>query len=255
VILAKFLTTTGVSYEIEEIIKGARRQLVLVSPYLRVNDRFRQLLEEKNMFKTDIRLIYGKQELSPSEIEWISGLKSIRTSFCKNLHAKCYYNETQGIVTSMNLYEFSEVNNQEIGIALSAANDPELYEAMQNEVERLLRSSEEVTLSVQKVAKEEKKADPTKATVKSVPAPVAKSASTPAAKQGSTGSCIRCGTALPLDIDHPYCRKCYADWKKEGGDSLSQEKYCHWCGKPNKSTLEKPVDYECYKKHLKPLGL
>jgi hypothetical protein len=54
--LTEFLTTTGVSYNIERIIKNASDKLILVSPYLKINERLKQSLEEKNLYKSlDIR--------------------------------------------------------------------------------------------------------------------------------------------------------------------------------------------------------
>jgi phosphatidylserine/phosphatidylglycerophosphate/cardiolipin synthase-like enzyme len=227
--MAEFLTTTGVSHRIEQIINGARKRLVLVSPYLKINERFKQLLEEKDRWKIDIRVIYGKQDLAPSEIEWISKLKSVRTSYCKNLHAKCYYNDESGIVTSMNLYEFSEVNNQEIGIAISIDTDRELFKAMEDEVERLLRSSEEVTLTVQKKVEQDKKqvVQPKSETKK------------------QEGTCIRCGNNIKLDIEHPYCRECYQVWSKFKNPEYV-EKHCHNCGKPSETTISRPLCRTCF---------
>lgn len=49
-------------------------------------------------------MVYGKSELQPLEISWLREQTCIRTSFCKNLHAKCYLNEELCIVTSLNLY-------------------------------------------------------------------------------------------------------------------------------------------------------
>ncbi len=241
--MAELLTTSEINARIEHIINDAKERVVLVSPYLKLGPRLQTLIEDKDRMKVEMVVIYGKNELSPTEIEWLSKLSRVRTSFCQNLHAKCYYNEFQGLVTSMNLYDYSQINNEELGVAFNKDDDRQLYEKMKEAVDRIYRSSQDIALSVQKVAKEEKKPEAPKAAAK----PVAK-------KNADEGHCIRCNATLPHDPEHPYCRDCYGDWKKEGKDSLSPEKFCHWCGKPNKSTLEKPVDYECYKKHLKPMG-
>ena len=83
-------------------------------------------------------------------------MTSIRTSFCKDLHAKCYLNENDVIITSMNLYEFSQVNNNEMGIFIEKSNDPELYKEVYDEVQRLIRTSDEIIVSVEKAESEEK---------------------------------------------------------------------------------------------------
>lgn len=55
---------------------------------------------------------------------------------------KCYMNEDEAIVTSMNLYSFSQQNNDEMGIYVKKKDDPELYNDILNEVQRLLTISE-----------------------------------------------------------------------------------------------------------------
>ena len=78
----------------------------------------KELLADKDRLKIDVRIVYGKSELAPAEIEWLKALTYVRTSFCKNLHAKCYLSESACIVTSLNLYEFSMVNNNEMGVLI-----------------------------------------------------------------------------------------------------------------------------------------
>lgn len=116
--MAKFLNTSATNYFLEELIKDAKERLILISPFLKLNDRIKELLTDKNRLKIDVRIVYGKSELQPEEICWLKELTYIRTSFCKNLHAKCYLNEEMCIITSLNLYEFSQVNNNEMGVLM-----------------------------------------------------------------------------------------------------------------------------------------
>lgn len=150
--MAKFLNTSATNYFLEELIRDARDRLVLISPYLKLNDRVKELLADKNRLKIDVRIVYGKSELQPAEIAWLREQTYIRTSFCKNLHAKCYLNEEMGIITSLNLYEFSQVNNNEMGILLRRAEDVDLYRDAYEEAQRIIRISEEVRISLERVA-------------------------------------------------------------------------------------------------------
>lgn len=152
--MSKFLTTTGTNYHLEELIKGASDRLILISPFLKLNDRIKELLADKNRLKIDVRIVYGKSELQPQEIEWLRGLTYIRTSFCKNLHAKCYLNEENCIITSLNLYEFSQVNNNEMGILIQRSEDGQLYKDAYEEAQRIIRISEEVRISMERVVDE-----------------------------------------------------------------------------------------------------
>jgi phosphatidylserine/phosphatidylglycerophosphate/cardiolipin synthase-like enzyme len=92
-----------------------------MSPYLKVNSQLKDLIQgkAKNSNNITIKIIYGKNDLKQEELDWINDSEDIRLFYKKNLHAKCYLNEDVAIVTSMNLYEFSQVNNDEMGILLS----------------------------------------------------------------------------------------------------------------------------------------
>lgn len=152
--MTRFLNTSATNYFLEELIKNAKERLILISPFLRLNDRIKELLEDKNRLKIDVRVVYGKSELQPAEISWLKSLTYLRTSFCKNLHAKCYMNEEMCIITSMNLYDFSQQNNNEMGILINRAEDPELYKEAYEEAQRIIRISDEVRISVETVEKE-----------------------------------------------------------------------------------------------------
>jgi len=228
--MAKFLDTTGVSYHLQQLINSASEKLILISPYLRVNERLKQSLEDKDRFKIDVRIVYGKNDLQPAEHNWLKSLRSIRSSYCQNLHAKCYLNEKEAIITSMNLYEFSEVNNNEMGIYVNKDEDSELYSSIYDEAMRLVRISDEIKITVAKVPKTNKK--PTAKPTKSA--------------SDVSGFCIRCQTEIRLNPMAPYCVKCYGIWKRYEDDEY-EEKHCHICGRPNNSSLLKPSCYTCYK--------
>lgn len=152
--MAKFLNTSATNYFLEELIKDAKDRLILISPFLKLNDKIRELLADKNRLKIDVRIVYGKSELQPEEINWLKELTYIRTSFCKNLHAKCYLNEELCIITSLNLYEFSQVNNNEMGVLIRRSDDVELYKEAYEEAQRIIRISDEVRISLERVSNE-----------------------------------------------------------------------------------------------------
>jgi len=150
--MAKFLNTSATNYFLEELIKNAKDRLILISPFLKLNDRIKELLIDKDRLKIDVRIVYGKSELQPEEIRWLNELSYIRTSFCKNLHAKCYLNEEICIISSLNLYEFSQVNNNEMGVLIERSDDSDLYRDAYEEAQRIIRISEEVRISLERIA-------------------------------------------------------------------------------------------------------
>lgn len=164
--MAKFLNTSATNYFLEELIKTASDRLVLISPFLKLNDRIKELLEDKNRLKIDVRIVYGKSELQPEEINWLKELTYVRTSFCRNLHAKCYLNERGAIITSLNLYEFSQVNNNEMGVYVSRDDDAEIYKETLEEAQRIIRISDEIRISLEKVESGDQQDEETNATGK-----------------------------------------------------------------------------------------
>jgi phosphatidylserine/phosphatidylglycerophosphate/cardiolipin synthase-like enzyme len=149
--MAKFLNTSATNYYLEELIKNAKDRVILISPFLRLNDRIKELIADKNRLKIDVRIVYGKSELQPEEINWLRELTYVRTSFCKNLHAKCYVNEEIAIITSLNLYEFSQVNNNEMGVLIKRQEDGELYRETYEEALRIIRISDEVRITLERI--------------------------------------------------------------------------------------------------------
>ncbi len=72
-------------------------------------------------------------------------------AFVKSSCKKCYLNESKCIITSMNLYEFSQINNNEMGIYLDKQDDQAAYKDAYEEVQRIIRISEEVRISLERV--------------------------------------------------------------------------------------------------------
>ncbi len=54
-------------------------------------------------------------------------------------------------MTSLDLYEFNQVNNNEMGILISREEDAELFQHATDEAQRIIRISDEVRMSFEKV--------------------------------------------------------------------------------------------------------
>lgn len=164
--MAKYLRTSSISAELENLIRDARKELYIISPYLKLSDQVRELLNDKEREKVDVRIIFGKQELAPKEMAFLEDLKYVRLYFSKNLHAKCYLNESKMIIASMNLYEFSQQNNREMGILIDIENEEDriVYEDATKDIESMIHNSEDFSYikAPQKVLESEKKSNPVK---------------------------------------------------------------------------------------------
>src|SRR5690554_1160561 len=141
--MANFLTTSGISYYIEDIILSAKREIFLVSPYLKLSKTLFERLKEADNEGKKVHIIYGKSSLSIEQKNQLHSLNNIKLLFFQNLHAKCYANEEKLIISSMNIYEFSEKNNREMGILVEKDKDFELYSSAIKEVYSIIGSAKE----------------------------------------------------------------------------------------------------------------
>ena len=235
--MTKFLNTSGVSYHLEELIKHTKDKLILISPYLQFNEKIKENIADLTLLKKDVRIIYRENKLAPDENNWLSQQSGIRTSILHNLHAKCYLNESEAIITSMNLYEFSQVNNNEMGIYISKQGDVELYDSIYDEAQRLLRISQEIRVTVQKLDYGSKDAAMKDAKIRESHQPKPE------------GFCIRTGVKIPFDIHHPLSPDAFKSWSKYG-DPDYKEKYCHFSGEQSsgETSVARPILGKNWKK-------
>lgn len=147
--MAKFINTSGTTFFLEEMIKSTKKQLIIVSPYLKTKTRIRQLIESLTIRNIPVDVVFGKNDLSDDEQLWLASLGNISVRFCENLHAKCYINETTAIITSMNLYDFSQVNNNEMGVLIDCIEDKSCYGDALQEVKRIIDISDELKSRIQ----------------------------------------------------------------------------------------------------------
>jgi phosphatidylserine/phosphatidylglycerophosphate/cardiolipin synthase-like enzyme len=233
--VAEFLTTNGTSDRLEQIIKESRKELVLVSPFVQISPRLIDILKAADKRRVKITLIYGKVKLESKEKEWLDALPNLSLRFKETLHAKCYYNEKQLIITSMNLYDFSEKTNYEMGVLVQKEEDKAIYDQAVEEVEVIQRSSEEIKKSAVLAAMG-------KAFMGVVNVLADDVSGTP-----KKGFCIRCAQAIDYDTDRPLCPEHFAKWNVYKKPEYP-EKHCHRCGRSNKVCKDRPLCLACYKK-------
>src|ERR671914_2290247 len=137
--MAEFLTTQGTAFHVERIITGARATLILVSPYLRLSKTLLERLQDAARRDVKTTLVYGKSSLNPEEEAALSRLDQLAVYFFENLHAKCYCNEQHLVITSMNLHEFSEKTNREMGVLFSS--EEQVYKDAITEIQSILAAA------------------------------------------------------------------------------------------------------------------
>jgi hypothetical protein len=221
--MAKFLNTTGISHQLEKLIQNTKKQLILVSPYLQVNERIKQLIKSIASQNKDIAIIYRADKVRPDDFNWITSQAGVKAYRSNNLHAKCYINDDEAIITSMNLYSHSQENNHEMGVYILKSADEELFNDTMKEVKYLLSISDEEKKTVEK--------------------------SINGSSKQPTGYCIRTGVPMPFNIKRPMCSEAYRKWEEYSNEDYP-EKYCHFSGEQShgETSKKQPVLSKNWKK-------
>lgn len=121
--MARFLKGNDLNSELEKIFEEAEMKIILISPYIKLHDRYASaLLAKKDNPDIEITIVFGKNEedfsksMKEEDFRFFKDFPNIEIRYEKRLHAKYYANESSSILTSMNLYSYSQVNNIETGV-------------------------------------------------------------------------------------------------------------------------------------------
>ena len=243
--MVKFLATENAYSNIVDIIKEASNKVVLISPYIKISDQLFDRL--KHMDKQGIRIIVvcrGK-DLHTEEKNKLRQLKCLELRFDEDLHAKCFYNEKAMVITSLNLYDYSQQHNREMGVLLSLDEDHDTFKEALREANFIVDSAKKDS-PIRNIIREAVKE--AKAVVDSPTVGDVRKAKT-SSRTKPHGYCIRCGKSIPYNIDKPYCLPCARLWNRFGGNGDYKEKYCHQCGKKISTTYNSPRCGSCYWGH------
>ena len=120
----KFLSGKDLEDAVYEIIYKAKKYLIIISPYIKLDDYFRKVLFDPHQGNAylSIFIVFGKNEthinksFNLEDFEYFKTFPNISIVYSPNLHAKYYANEKQSIITSINLYDSSFKHNIEFGV-------------------------------------------------------------------------------------------------------------------------------------------
>lgn len=234
----KYLKTTALSLEIDNIISEAKKGIVVISPYLQLSEQFASKLKSANSKKIPLEIIYrqekddyySKKHKYQSILELFTDYKTTEIRQYDNLHAKIYFNEEKAVITSLNLYAYSVVNNFEAGVLITKADEPEVFNSMLQDYLYLLSISKHIKGIELNLFKEESE------------------------KPAHRGFCIKCGKPITYNLDKPYCSKDLREWEDRTSSLLSDQDpveddgFCHSCGKKCDPRMSQPLCEECYNK-------
>jgi len=112
----KLIHPNKVTGQLLDIIHDAQKELVIVSPYVNFAYWQRPVAAIKQAINRGVKVDFyirddGSRDTGRAHVEKLG----ITPILVENLHAKIYYNEADGIITSMNLLHSSDSNSIEIG--------------------------------------------------------------------------------------------------------------------------------------------
>ena len=254
--MPKFITGSELNLELERLIQKAEEEIILISPYIKLHDRYKALLKEKlERHDVSIIVIFGKNEhdysksISKEDLDFFMSFPHVEIKYEKRLHAKYYANEFSSILTSMNLYSYSHNNNIEFGIYaepsfIGSSLDTEAidyFATVIDQAETIFRKEPEYERGllgftkkyVGSVVREDIVAEFFSA--KADVLPVKK-------KQIQQGFCIRTGVSIPFNLQKPMAYTAYKLWAKYK-DKDYKEKYCHFSGEESngETSVHKPI--------------
>lgn len=138
--MVQYLNTQAAYAEIENIVNRAEHALVIISPYIQINRTLLQKIfhasEHRNI---DVSLICRKNDIKPEEMEALNRITRLELFDLPNLHANCIYNEKAMVITSLNLFDYSQINNRDMGALITLEKDPAAFMSAVNETEYMMQ--------------------------------------------------------------------------------------------------------------------
>lgn len=145
--MAKFLDRDQSLQAIIDVLQNAEKEVILIVPFIRMSPIIQSEIEKCAKNNNEILLIYRDNELHHLEKEKLFAVPTLTVMHHSYLHSKCYLNENEMVITSMNLYGPTEKRNREMGIKIDkssngSSDDFQLYYDGLKEVMEIIRASE-----------------------------------------------------------------------------------------------------------------
>jgi hypothetical protein len=275
--MADFLTGKELNNTIGHLFEAAKAQIIIISPYIKLHSGYKELLApHRNNHKVELTVVFGKndQDLTKSmgaeSFKFFREFSNVEIRHEPRLHAKYYANENFSILTSMNLYSFSQDNNIEAGIITKASKFRNVAHAVFDGAGTLDKKAWKFVAQVilnskimyQRFPKYDKKFFNLKKKyahsfvnldllseiygLRSLPKYGENSqenVTENVSKQGQRmGYCIRTKIPIPFDPARPFCNEAFMEWAKFKNPNYP-ENFCHFSGdfSNGKTSLLKPI--------------
>jgi hypothetical protein len=282
--MSKFLTGEELQKTVYDIIWDAEETLLIVSPYIKLDEYFKRLFDKHiNNPKIHLVIVFGKNEgsvaksLGRADFNYFKMFLKVSIVYVPALHAKYYGNENKGVVTSINLYDYSFKNNIEFGIfsevkflnALTTSSNQHAWQtcfeiANQNEAVFIKRPMYERKLLSPILGKNFVKSDVLLDTTQKLYGLCRRDGNIKRItdfpdelelgtingtrpdreefEKPASGFCIRTGVKIPFNLKKPFSESAYKIWVQHKNFNYP-EKFCHRTGKESKgrTSMKDPI--------------
>lgn len=253
--MAEFVKGNQLNSSLEEILEKAEEQLIIISPFIKLHSRYKDVLKSKiNEHRLKIIIVFGKNESKISksftlqDFIFFKDFPNIEIKYEPRLHAKFYANDYSALLSSMNLYDFSQNNNIEFGILTKASllnnltsslfgdsfdkeafnyfdivinNSKLLYKKIPIYEEKMLGLTKKYIRSDEKINELDEMLE--------VSSNEENRKSLKLENNDGYGYCIRTGEKIPFNPKNPFTKKAFESWNKYKDENY-KEKYCHFSG-------------------------
>jgi phosphatidylserine/phosphatidylglycerophosphate/cardiolipin synthase-like enzyme len=224
--------TYSISGEILNIISNAKVELFIISPFVQLDkldsseyfpNKFKDAIEYA--IQKGVKIQFFTRESKKDDQNGVENIfktfieKGCELFFVPTLHSKIYCNESEALITSMNMYLYSIENNDEIGVSLEKKED---VDEVKNYVNSLIPKAQR-SINRESLPQSWKRFD-------------------------AKGYCICCNAEIEFDptLTNLVCEKCFEINKK-----YYKGNYCHFCGTyGTKDDPEMPLCKNCYYKFI-----
>ncbi len=216
---SNILDANKIPSKIIEIIQNSTEYCFLVTAYFQTwNILDRELEKAANQNKKIVFIL--RDNSKNREYEYLNSQYGFDIIYVENLHTKLYFNESEALISSMNLYKYSTENNYELGYYFSGRQySKDFLDTVING--DILLSKPFIMQGL--YFNNYKDPQPQRQNISYRQQQFSKN------NAQMNGFCIRCGADIPLDPNRPLCDECFSTWVQYSNPCWI-ERFCHVCG-------------------------
>jgi len=141
---AEFLSSVGVSYQIDRILSEANSEIIFFCPVLKLHESLILRFQQADQRNVRITLVFGKERGQTKGMRWHKEFKNLRILYHDKLNSCIYRNEKELIFTSRGLADLRSGLNLDMGVLITRMRDRKAFEDGIYEQDLLIEHSEQI---------------------------------------------------------------------------------------------------------------